>query len=204
MGVVALAAAVRQLEAIGMEAVAAHEAALTAHALEGLRRLDGVDVLGDADPARAADRLGVIPFAVRGMSHIQVAAILGYEHGIGVRNGLFCAHPYIMHLLGMAPDAVEAVRRQVLAGDRRQMPGLVRASFGLYNTLDEVDTWLGALDQIRRGAYRGRYRQDRVTGDFVPDGWQANFDRYFDTTFSAAVTEADGLADEPLVGEERA
>jgi selenocysteine lyase/cysteine desulfurase len=204
MGVVALAAAVRQLEAVGMETVAAHEAALTAHALDGLRRLEGVEVFGDPDPARAAERLGVIPFAVRGMSHVQVAAILGYEHGIGVRNGLFCAHPYIMRLLGMSDEAVEHVRGCVLAGDRREMPGLVRASFGLYNTLEEVDAWLAALDQIQRGAYKGRYRQDKTSGDFVPEGWQPEFDRYFDAAFSTAVAEAETLADEALPGEERA
>jgi selenocysteine lyase/cysteine desulfurase len=200
MGVVALAAAIRQLEAIGMGRVAAHEAALTAHALKGLHRLEGVEVFGDPDPARAAERLGVIPFAVRGMSHIQVAAILGYEHGIGVRNGLFCAHPYIMRLLGLSSDTVEHVRSCVLAGDRREMPGLVRASFGLYNTLEEVDTWLAALDQIQRGAFKGTYRQEKSSGDFVPEGWKPEFDQYFDTAFEAV----EGLGETMEWGEERA
>ncbi|MCC6192451.1 MAG: aminotransferase class V-fold PLP-dependent enzyme, partial [Anaerolineales bacterium] len=199
IGVVALAAAARQLQAIGMAAVAAHEAELTAHALEGLRRLEGVEVLGDADPARAAQRLGVIPFTVRDRSHIQVAAILSYEHGIGLRNGLFCAQPFIMHMLGLTPQAIEGVRRRILARDRRELPGLARASFGLYNTLDEVDTWLAALDQIQRGTFKGKYQQDTASGDFVPEGWQPDFDRFFD---GLADTEAGVNAHTP--GEERA
>jgi selenocysteine lyase/cysteine desulfurase len=199
IGVVALAVAVRQLQRIGLAAVAAHEAELTAHALAGLRRLPGIEVLGDPDPDRAAQRLGVIPFTVSGLSHIQVAAILGYEHGIGVRNGLFCAHPFIMHLLGLTPEEIALVRANVLARDRRQMPGLVRVSFGLYNTLDEVDTWLEALDQIRRGEFKGRYRQDQASGDYVPEGWQPEFDRNFDFLAETELTPA-----MPLVGEERA
>ena len=179
VGAVALAAAIQQLQAIGMGAVAAHEAELTAHALEGLARLEAVDVLGDPDPARAAERLGVVPFNLRGRPHFLTAAILGYEFGIGVRNGCFCAHPYVLHLLGRTRAQNEQVRGDMLAHDRSHMPGLVRASFGLYNTTDEVDTFLEALAKIARGEYRGRYQQHQASGDFVPDGWTPEFERYF-------------------------
>ena len=178
VGAVALAAAIQQLQAIGMEAVAAHEAELTARALRGLARLDAVDVLGSQDPQRASERLGVIPFNVTGLSHFLVAAILGHEFGIGVRNGCFCAHPYMLHLLREEAHADE-YRAEMLAHDRRRMPGLVRASFGLYNTLDEVDVFLEALTKIARGEYRGRYRQDKASGDYTPDGWQPDFEKYF-------------------------
>jgi selenocysteine lyase/cysteine desulfurase len=145
-----------------------------------MNRIEGVEVLGDRDPANAGQRLGVIPFRVRGASHVLVAAVLSYEHGIGVRNGLFCAHPLIMHLLGMSRAEVEGVRANVLARDRREMPGLVRASFGLYNTLNEVEVFVEALARVARGQFAGRYKQDQASGDFVPEGWQPNFERYFD------------------------
>jgi cysteine desulfurase/selenocysteine lyase len=178
VGAVALAAAIQQLQAVGMEAVAAHEAELTAHALRGLARLDSVEVLGNPDHDRAAERLGVIPFNLKGLSHFLVAAILGHEFGIGVRNGCFCAHPYVMHLLDQYA-AAERVRHELLAHDRRQMPGLVRASFGLYNTTDEVDIFLEALEKIARGEYQGRYQQDQSSGDYTPVGWQPEFEKYF-------------------------
>jgi selenocysteine lyase/cysteine desulfurase len=179
VGAVALAAAINQLQAIGMPAVAEHEAELTAYALERLGRLPAVEVLGERDPARAHERLGVIPFNLRGVPHFLTAAILGHEFGIGVRNGCFCAHPYILHLLQLTPAETDRVRSDMLAHDRSQMPGLVRASFGLYNTMDEVDELVAALEKIARREYRGRYKQDRASGDYVPEGWEPRFEEYF-------------------------
>ncbi len=179
VGAVALAAAIRELERIGMDNVAAHEADLTAYALRRLPRVPGIQLYGDTDPRRAAERVGVIPFNLRGMSHFLVAAVLGHEFGIGVRNGCFCAHPYVLHLLGLSADQAQAVRRQMLAGDRREMPGLVRVSFGLYNTREDVDALVDALMQIAHGEARGTYSQDRATGEFHPLGWQPDFRAYF-------------------------
>ncbi len=178
VGAVALAAAIQQLQAVGMDAVAAHEAELTAHTLRGLAQIEAVEIFGSLDPGRAAERLGVIPFNLRGVSHFLAAAILGHEFGIAVRNGCFCAHPYVMHLLDQYAEA-ERVRQEMLAHDRRHMPGLVRASFGLYNTLSEVDSFLEALAKIARGEYRGRYEQDQSSGDYTPEGWQPEFEKYF-------------------------
>lgn len=179
IGAVALAAALRQLEQIGMEVVSAHEAELTAYALERLARLPGVLVYGDRDPARARDRLGVIPFQMDGMSHFLVAAILGHEYGIGVRSGCFCAHPYILHLLGLTPGQAALVRKRMLAGDKTEMPGLIRISFGLYNTPQDVDALIEALEQIQRGDYRGKYVQDKGTGEYRLVGWDPDFSRFF-------------------------
>lgn len=178
-GAVALAAAIKQLQAVGMAQVAAHEAELTAYALTELPKVPGLTIMGDCDPARARARLGVIPFNLDALPHFLVAAILGYEFGIGVRNGCFCAHPYILHLLGLRGGEVDRVRNEMLAHDRSHMPGLVRVSFGLYNTLAEVDAFVDAVQRIARGEYRGHYVQDRASGDFVPEGWAPDFDRCF-------------------------
>jgi cysteine desulfurase/selenocysteine lyase len=180
VGAVALAAAIQQLQAIGMDRIAEHEARLTAYALSHLRRVKGVELYGDTDPARAGERLGVIPFNLSGVPHFLVSAILGYEFGIGVRNGCFCAHPYILSLLGITPDETERVRLNMLAHDRRGNPGLVRASFGMYNTLEEVDAFVEALDKILRGEYKGVYVQDPASGDFLPDGWEASYEDFFE------------------------
>lgn len=179
VGAVALAAALRQLESIGMENVARHESELTAYALERLRGAPDLKVFGDAEPARAAERLGVIPFEMKGRSHFLVAAILGYEFGVGVRSGCFCAHPYLLHLLGLGAEEAGAVRARMLSGDRSSMPGLVRASLGLYNTREDIDALVDALACIARGDYAGRYVQDRSSGEFTPLGWSPPYERYF-------------------------
>ncbi len=182
VGAVALAAAIAQLESFGMEAVARHETELTVYALERLNAIPELVVFGDRDPANAASRLGVIPLLVKGISHFKVASILGYEFGIGVRSGCFCAHPYILHLLGLNPEEAAQVRASMLAGNKSEMPGLIRASFGLYNDQQDVDALVEALQHIVRGEYQGQYHQDRTSGEYFPAGWQPDFQAHFKIT----------------------
>jgi len=179
VGAIAMAAAMRQLEKVGMDKLAEHEASLTRYALERLRGIPQIKIYGDNDPAGAGDRLGVIPLEIEHTSHFLVAAILGYEYGIGVRSGCFCAHPYILYLLGLSETQAADVRRRILADDRSEMPGLIRASFGLYNTLEEVDTLVEALNEISRGKFKGKFIQDKVTGEFSPVDWQPDYSQYF-------------------------
>jgi selenocysteine lyase/cysteine desulfurase len=179
VGAVALAAAVRQLQAVGMEQVAEHEAELTAYALPRLKKVPGLRIFGDSDPEHARARLGVIPILFESIPHFLAAAVLSYEFGIGVRNGCFCAHPYILNLLGVQEAQAVRVREKILAGDRREVPGLVRISFGLYNCPEEIDHLVEALERISRGDFRGEYIQDTASGDFTPRGWQVNYDDYF-------------------------
>ena len=63
--------------------------------------------------------------------------------------------------------------------DRRDVPGLVRVSFGLYNEKEDVDALVEALLAIQEGKYRGSYAQDVHSGLFQPAGWQAKFEDYF-------------------------
>ena len=179
VGAVALAAAIRQLSAVGMAEVARHEAELTQYALERLPSVPGMRIFGDTDPARAAERLGVIPLQLEHVPHFLASAVLGYEFGIGVRSGCFCAHPYILHLLGLTPEEAHQVRERMLGGDRSEMPGLVRASFGLYNSTADVDALVAALTHISRHEYQGNYTQERASGEYKPTGWQPQFDQYF-------------------------
>ena len=179
VGAVALATAIAQLEAIGMDQVAAHETELTAHALEKLQAIHGIHIFGDQNPNHAADRVGVIPLLLTHISHFKAAAILGCEYGIGVRSGCFCAHPYILHLLGLSQEEVKAVQKRILANDRSNMPGMIRVSFGLYNTLDDVDALVAAFQHVADGEYHGQYIQNIATGEYTPIGWQPEYEQYF-------------------------
>lgn len=179
VGVVAMAAAIKLMKSVGMEAIAAHEAELTTYALQKLATISNLEIYGDNNPDTASKRLGVIPFNIKGLSHFLVAAILSAEWGIGVRNGCFCAHPYLLHLMRVAEVESEKVRQNILNNDRREMPGLVRISFGIYNTTEEIDILAEALSQIAAGNYSGRYVQDRVSGEFEPEGWSFDPGKYF-------------------------
>jgi selenocysteine lyase/cysteine desulfurase len=178
VGAVALAAAIRQLEKVGMDNVARHEAELTEYTLAGLRKINGIRLYGNPDPASAAERLGVIPIEVDGLSHFLAAAILGYEFGIGVRHGCFCAHPYLLNLLGFSDAEAGRVREEMLHKDRRHVPGLVRISFGLYNEISEIDDLLEALKRILKGHYSGKYHQEKTSGEYWPEGWKINWSDY--------------------------
>lgn len=179
VGAVALAAAINALQRIGMDAIARHESELTAYALERLGRIEGLRLYGDDDPERADERLGVITFNLDGLAHQYVAAVLGTEHGIGVRSGCFCAHPYLTRLLGLWPVDVQALRDDIAAGDRRAMPGMVRISFGAYNTFNDIDVVTDALERIARGDVRGDYVQDRASGEYTARGWAPDMAAYF-------------------------
>jgi selenocysteine lyase/cysteine desulfurase len=168
VGAVALAAAIRILMDMGMDQVAAHEAELTRYTLEKLNQIDGVTIYGSSDPERLDDRLGVIAFQIDGILHSKAAAILGFEGGIGVRNGCFCAHPYILRLLDVKDAVYQNFKQRVLNHDRSDMPGLIRVSFGCYNTEEDVDALVSMVKRIIAGDYIGDYYVDKSNGFFWP------------------------------------
>jgi len=112
--VVGLAAAVRYLQEIGMDAVEAHEKELVAAALDGLSRIDEVRIIG---PTAMQDRGSPVAFVVDGVHAHDVGQVLD-DDGVAVRVGHHCAWP-LHRRFGIAATA--------------------RASFAVYNTLDEVD-----------------------------------------------------------------
>jgi len=160
IGAVALATAIKTLQSIGMSSIASREASITAHALLGLRELPGITIYGDTEPQNTAARSGVIPFTLTGVPSHLVAATLGYEWGIGVRSGCFCAQPYVMSLLGLNPNQV---RNHILHNRRDLVDGLVRISFGFYNTNEEVDKLIQALAALNQGEH-ATYVVDQPTG----------------------------------------
>lgn len=179
VGAVAMAIAAQTLMEIGMDRIAAHEEELVAYTLERLGRIPGVRIYGQTDPARAYEKVGAIPFNLDGMSHFLLAAILGYEGGIGVRSGCFCAHPYVVHLLKLDDATASSWRDQMLRGDKSNMPGMVRASFGCYNDAEDVDRLLEMVERAALGDYQGDYRLDRRTGEYIPFGYQDPLEEHF-------------------------
>jgi len=166
LGAVALHAAIDELNGLGWDVIRAHDDDLARRLREGLLGIDGVRLLG---PSAQPGGLPVASFVVHGMSHALVAARLSAEHAIGVRHGCFCAHPYLLRLLGMSAPEVADYRAAVLRGDRRRIPGAVRASAGVSTSSEDVDRFLDALARIVSGeAPPVAYDQDDHTGDYWP------------------------------------
>jgi selenocysteine lyase/cysteine desulfurase len=181
IGAVAMAASLKILSAVGMDAIAQHEKELTTYALERIQRVPGLRLFGSCDPARVEDRVGVIPFVMDGIPHGKVAAVLSFEGGIGVRNGCFCAHPYLLHLMGIDEAAFERFKNQVLHNDRSERPGMVRASFGCYTSFDEIDHLVTMLERLSAGDIQGTYAVETVSGSYYPQGYDpAVLSSYFE------------------------
>ncbi|MGH8888469.1 MAG: cysteine desulfurase [Acidothermaceae bacterium] len=122
---VALGAAVDYLSAIGMPAIAAHEQAITAYALERLVAVDGLRILGPSEPV---DRGGAISFMLGDVHPHDVAQVLD-GRGVAVRAGHHCGRP-IHQRFGVSAST--------------------RASFYLYTTPSEIDALVDALDEAKR------------------------------------------------------
>lgn len=179
IGAIAMSVAAKVLMEVGMDNIAKHEEDLIKYTLTRLKEIPGIQIYGETNPEKASEKVGVIPFNLEGVSHFLVASVLGYEGGIGVRNGCFCAHPYVIHLLGLSSDEIKSWQEQFLKGDKREMPGLVRASFGCYNNYEDIDRFIDMLKIISENKYEGKYCQDVRTGEFVPDNWKDPLERYF-------------------------
>jgi cysteine desulfurase / selenocysteine lyase len=122
---IGLAAAIRWLDGVGMEAVLIHERETADYALQRLAEVAELTIFG---PPRGPERVGPVSFELDGVHAHDVSEILD-RHGIAVRAGHHCAQP-LMERLGVAATA--------------------RASFGVYTTTEEIDRLVEGLDDARR------------------------------------------------------
>ncbi|GAA0084499.1 aminotransferase class V-fold PLP-dependent enzyme [Clostridium sp. CTA-7] len=143
-GAIALVQAMKELENIRFEDIEDNERLLLKRTLNGLNSIKGVVTYGDSQ--YISDRLGIVIFNIEGMYNAEVAKLLANLRAIAVRQGAFCAHPYVKRLLKLSD--LEATRH--LVDPNCKMPGMVRASFGLYNSVKEVDIFLNTVDLITR------------------------------------------------------
>jgi selenocysteine lyase/cysteine desulfurase len=185
VGAVALAEAVSILESVGLTAIADHERELLEYAYGRLRRIPGINLFGPTD--HLGEKVGVIPFTIDGLHHGLVSAILAAEGGIGVRNGFFCAQPYVKKLLKVSREQEKDAGCGVGDADRTATPGMVRASLGCYSNKADVDAFLEMLEKIVRKEYKGKYVQDPSTGAFCPEGYDVSVDKYFSFFASAEI-----------------
>ncbi|MBR1621108.1 MAG: aminotransferase class V-fold PLP-dependent enzyme, partial [Prevotella sp.] len=118
-----LATAIKYINSIGLDNIRKHEQELTDYCVSELSAIGDVKIYG-----HAAESDAVVSFNVGNIHHLDIGTLLD-RLGIAVRTGHHCAQP-LMDRLGIA--------------------GTVRASFGLYNTREEVDAFVAGVDRVRK------------------------------------------------------
>jgi len=121
-GAIALGTAVDYVRSIGFDGITAHEAMLTARATAALESIPGLEIVG-----RARQKASVVSFVMDGIHPHDIGTIVDRE-GIAIRTGHHCAQPVM---------------------DRLGIPATARASFAMYNTPEEIDALVRALERVR-------------------------------------------------------
>ncbi|MEU9966010.1 aminotransferase class V-fold PLP-dependent enzyme [Streptomyces malaysiensis] len=164
IGVYAIASACKALTEAGFEGLVARERQLIEKVRAGLAEVPEVRVLslfGDDAP-----RVGVLSFVVEGWNSSHFAAALSAEYGIGVRDGLFCAHPLVRTLLDSEPDEPGECGAPEAAPGERAL-NAIRVSFGAGTPDEHVERFVGAVKELVRDGARWSYRTE--DGRCVPD-----------------------------------
>jgi len=133
-GIAGLNASIKAIEEWGMEEIVSRETLLLDRCLHGLDSIEGVTVYGSKD---LQSRVGVIAFNIDGVSAQEVTMILDQHYEICVRGGLHCTP--------LSHEAINTIEEG----------GAVRVSFGPYNTIEEVDQFLRAIEEIKVGLQGG-------------------------------------------------
>jgi selenocysteine lyase/cysteine desulfurase len=141
-----------------MDVIEQDERELTQYALERFMEVPTMHIYG-SHRLEVADRIGVITFNLTELPHGLVAAALNDYFGVAMRNQCFCAQPFVRQLLGVAGEDGVAPDSCIEPGNQRLVNGMVRASFGLYNTRADVDKAVAALTHIAENAdaYQSKY-----------------------------------------------
>ncbi|MFE7380886.1 aminotransferase class V-fold PLP-dependent enzyme [Streptomyces zhihengii] len=164
IGVYAIASACKALTEAGFDALVARERHLIDTVRAGLAEVPEVRVLslfGDDAP-----RVGVISFVVDGWNSSHFAAALSAEYGIGVRDGLFCAHPLVRTLLGSDPQDVGECGAPDAAPGERSL-NAIRVSFGAGTPDEHVERFVTAVRELVSQGAQWKYRTE--DGRCVPD-----------------------------------
>jgi cysteine desulfurase/selenocysteine lyase len=122
-GAIGLGRAIEYLQSVGFDAVQAHEAALLEKASATLGAIDGVRLVGTA-----REKVAVVSFTIDGVHPHDIGTVVDRE-GVAIRTGHHCAQPVM---------------------DRLGIPATARASFAMYNTLEEIDVLAAAVAKARR------------------------------------------------------
>lgn len=143
MGVQALVTAIKTINELGMKNIENYETYLLKYTTQEMEKIPGIKLYAHKMNINTP-RVAIIPFNIEGIHHSTTAKILSGEKAIAVRNGCFCAQPYLQRLLNLSKDRIKDYSKEPM----NKRPGVVRLSFGMYNNYKEIQILLSLLKNI--------------------------------------------------------
>ncbi len=162
VGAISIAKATEILDSIGYDRIYEYESDLVRTAFRGLKQTSGVTVY-----VSESELGSVIPFDIAGIDSRLTAEILRDDYGIGVRAGSFCTYEFMRKIKNVYDEQDQKISEEIDRGITKNIPGVVRASFGLVNNKEDVTRLISAVTEITHHGiehYSEIYKQDNTTG----------------------------------------
>jgi cysteine sulfinate desulfinase/cysteine desulfurase-like protein len=157
----AMLKAIDILKETGFDYIVEHEQHLMRRTIAGLQEIGRVTLYGDTE--NIADKVGTVVFNIAGRPHGEVAQV-AKRRAIAVRQGALCSHPYVWRLLRIPNDEIV----QVIRTPSPALPGMVRASFGIYNNDEEVDALIETVRRSSASQFHSSKSQSFPSRLFIP------------------------------------
>lgn len=143
--------AIKEFEKIGLGRIAWYEHKLVEYAFNELQKIDKVKLYVKRNPKGTFDR-SLITFNIQGFSPDMVANVLNNFYGIGVRAGSYCVYEFSRRINNITAEEDKKIAEKVRKGIKDEIPGSVRASFSIYNNIEDADRLiLGVKEMIQKG-----------------------------------------------------
>jgi selenocysteine lyase/cysteine desulfurase len=170
VGIAAMGKSLVLLQRIGMENIMAEEQKLTALALKGLSKIEGLTIYGIKDPESQSfgQKGGVILVNMKGIMASRMAKMLAERRGIGTRSGCHCAHILIKRLANVGPKLERFQKLMVTILPGIKLPGLLRISLGIENSEEDINELTDTLKKIsiQPQAYNNKRLKQEIN-DFI-------------------------------------
>ena len=196
-GAIGLAAVLEVLDKAGMDIIHNEEIDLINYALIELKKIPEIHIYGETD-IDLCPRAGSISFNVIGVDHGLTAAILNDYFNIAVRNECFCAHPYVKEMIiDDLLDLTSELGEDNFEEEVFLKSGMVRASVGLYNTQEDIDTLVSALKEIISNTDElcSHYKADSLGNYFHSSFNSDNFNRFSTASFIQSYWDTNSHSD---------
>jgi len=182
LGAITLGAAIDVLDKIGMQNILKEDTDLTHFCLEEMLKIPEIVVYGETC-MNTCPRAGTISFNLKNFNHGLVAAILNDYFNIAVRNECFCAHPYVEKMLEITHKTqIDLAKEKNINNWNFTEPwmGMVRVSFGLYNSIEDVEKFIFAIKDIikKHNEYKKQYLINNC-GDYEHKTFRFSCNEYF-------------------------
>ena len=156
-GIIALATSCEILMQEGWKSIMSHEQTLLCYALEKMQQIPNITLYIPVEKYIIEDRIATVPFNISGIHHAKLATILEHEYSIETRAGTICNHRLVRRWFNIDNETQNDIEQKIQQGNRLASYGIVRASIGIYNTIEDIDRLVDALQKISEHGARLTY-----------------------------------------------